>query len=92
MRNCYRALLVFAPAMDDPQLVAQFNQLKAHAPDVKSRDLLYVPIVPEGHNQPIPGSRIHTASGTLKMQCASATAHGVSNRLIAEYRLKNGSA
>ena len=26
------------------------------------------------------------------MQCASATAHGVSNRLIAEYRLKNGSA
>src|SRR5215213_6358411 len=37
-------------------------------------------------------SRIHTASGTLKMQCASATAHGVSNRPIAEYRLKNGSA
>ena len=62
MRNCYRPLLVFAPAMDDPQLVAQFNQLKAHAPDLKSRDLLYVPIVPEGHNQPIPGSRIHTAS------------------------------
>src|ERR1700716_2437446 len=29
-------------------------------------------------------SRIQTASGTLKMQCASATAHGVSNRLIAE--------
>src|ERR1700730_11448239 len=28
-------------------------------------------------------SRIHTANGTLKMQCASATAHGVSNRLIA---------
>ncbi len=62
MRNCYRPLLVFAPAMDDPQLVAQFNQLKAHASDLKSRDLLYVPIVPEGHNQPIPGSRIHTAS------------------------------
>src|ERR1700754_4532398 len=37
-------------------------------------------------------SRIHTASGTLKRQWASATAHGVSNRLIAEYRLKNGSA
>src|SRR3981081_3746467 len=37
-------------------------------------------------------SRIHTARGTLKMQCASATAHGVSNRLIAEYRLKNCSA
>src|ERR1700749_4617900 len=29
-------------------------------------------------------SSIHTASGTLKMQCASATAQGVSNRLIAE--------
>src|ERR1700755_3665821 len=37
-------------------------------------------------------SRIHTANGTLKMQCASATAHGVSNKLIAEYRLTNGSA
>jgi hypothetical protein len=62
MRNCYRPLLVFAPAMDDPQMLAQFNQLKGHIPDLKSRDLLYVPIVPEGHNQPIPGSRIHTAS------------------------------
>jgi hypothetical protein len=62
MRNCYHPLLVFAPAMDDPQLVEQFNQLKAHAAELRSRDLLYVPIVPEGHNQPIPGSRIHTAS------------------------------
>jgi hypothetical protein len=62
MRNCYRPLLVFAPAMDDAQMAAQFNQLKAHVPDFKSRDVLYVPIVPEGHNQPILGSRIHTAS------------------------------
>jgi hypothetical protein len=62
MRNCYHPLLVFAPAMDDPQLVEQFNQLKAHATELRSRDLLYVPIVPEGHNQPIPRSRIHTAS------------------------------
>ncbi len=62
MRDCYRPLLVFAPAMDDPQLVEQFNQLKAHATELRSRDLLYVPIVPEGHNQPIPGSRVHTAS------------------------------
>jgi hypothetical protein len=62
MRNCYHPLLVFAPAMDDPQLVEQFNQLKAHAAELRNRDLLYVPIVPEGHNQPIPGSRIHTAS------------------------------
>ena len=62
MRGCYHPLLVFAPAMDDPQLVEQFNQLKAHAGELTSRDLLYVPIVPEGHNQPIPGSRIHTAS------------------------------
>ena len=62
MRNCYHPLLVFAPAMDDPQLVAQFTQLKAHAAELKRRDLLYVPIVPEGHNQPIPASRLHTAS------------------------------
>jgi Domain of unknown function (DUF4174) len=62
MRNCYRPLLVFAPAMDDPHMLEQFNQLKGHAIEFKSRDLLYVPIVPEGHNQPIPGSKIHTAS------------------------------
>jgi hypothetical protein len=61
MRDCYRPLLVFAPALDDPQLVEQFNQLKAKPIDLKSRDLLYVPIVPEGHNQPIPGSSVPTA-------------------------------
>jgi hypothetical protein len=62
MRDCYRPLLVFAPALDNPQLVEQLNELKAHAAELKSRDMLYVPIVPEGHNQPIPGSRIPTAS------------------------------
>jgi hypothetical protein len=62
MRDCYQPLLVFAPALDNPQLVEQLNELKAHAAELKNRDLLYVPIVPEGHNQPIPGSRIPTAS------------------------------
>jgi Domain of unknown function (DUF4174) len=61
MRGCYRALLVFAPALDNPQLSDEFNQLKAHATELKSRSLLYVPIVPEGHNQPIPGSKVPTA-------------------------------
>jgi len=42
--------------------VAQFNQLKDHAVDLRSRDVLYVPVVPEGHNQPIPGSKLHTGS------------------------------
>jgi hypothetical protein len=62
MRNCYRPLLVFAPAMNDPQLLQEFNQLKSQAPDLKTRDVLYVPVVPEGHNQPIPKSTLHTAS------------------------------
>ena len=61
MRDCYRPLLVFAPALDDPHLVEQLNQLKAEPIALKSRDLLYVPIVPEGHNQPIPSSRVPTA-------------------------------
>jgi Domain of unknown function (DUF4174) len=61
MRNCYRPLLVFAPALDHPQLVNQFNQLKLRAAELKSRNLLYVPIVPEGHNQPIPASKVPTA-------------------------------
>ena len=61
MRGCYRPLLVFAPSLDSPQLVQEFNQLKAHAIELKSRSVLYVPIVPEGHNQPIPGSKVPTA-------------------------------
>jgi len=61
MRDCYRPLLVFAPALDHPQLVNQFNQLKVRAIELKSRNLLYVPIVPEGHNQPIPASKVPTA-------------------------------
>lgn len=60
MRDCYRPLLVFAPALDNPKLVQQFNELKAHASELKTRTVLYVPIVPEGHNQPIPGSRVPT--------------------------------
>jgi hypothetical protein len=61
MRDCYRALLVFAPALDSPQLVEQFNQLKPNAANMRSRKLLYVPIVPEGHNQPIPTTKVPTA-------------------------------
>src|SRR5258708_24350291 len=61
MRGCYRPLLVFAPALDQPQLVEEFNQLKVHATELKIRNLLYVPIVPEGHSQPIPGSKVPTA-------------------------------
>ena len=60
MRDCYRPLLVFAPALDNPKLMQQFNELKAHASELKTRTVLYVPIVPEGHNQPIPGSRVPT--------------------------------
>lgn len=61
MRNCYRPLLVFAPTLDHPQLVEQFNQLKAQIIELKRRAVLYVPIVPEGHNQPIPVSKVPTA-------------------------------
>jgi hypothetical protein len=61
MRNCYRPLLVFAPSLDHPQLVSQFSQLKMRAIELKSRNLLYVPIVPEGHNTPIPASKVPTA-------------------------------
>jgi hypothetical protein len=61
MRNCYRPLLVFGPALNSPQMVEQFDQLKLNIGDMKSRAMLYVPIVPEGHNQPIPGSKVPTA-------------------------------
>jgi hypothetical protein len=61
MRDCYRPLLVFGPALNNPQMVDQLKQLKAGLADVKSRDVLYVPIVPEGHNQPIVGTKVPTA-------------------------------
>jgi hypothetical protein len=61
MRDCYRALLVFGPSLTSPQMVDQLNQLKANVGDMKSRALLYVPIVPEGHNQPIVGTKVPTA-------------------------------
>jgi len=61
MRNCYRPLLIFAPSLDNPQLVDEFNQLKNQALELKRRSVIYVPIVPEGHNQPIPVSKVSTA-------------------------------
>ena len=73
MRNCYRPLLVFAPALDTPQLHAQFDLLKEHAAELKSRAVLYVPVVPEGHNQPIPSNRIPT--GRLSEDDLAATRH-----------------
>ncbi|MGC2400190.1 MAG: DUF4174 domain-containing protein [Acidobacteriaceae bacterium] len=61
MRNCYRPLLVFAPALDNPKLVEEFNQLKGAAIELQRRAVMYVPIVPEGHNQPIPVTKVPTA-------------------------------
>jgi hypothetical protein len=61
MRNCYRALVVFAPALDNAQLSQQFSQLKGGALELQRRDVLYVPVVPEGHNQPIPVTKVPTA-------------------------------
>jgi hypothetical protein len=61
MRNCYRALVVFAPSLDDPQLKQEFDQLKAGANELRVRKVMYVPVVPEGHNQPIPPTRVQTA-------------------------------
>ena len=73
MRGCYRPLLVFTPALDNPQLVAQWNQLKDHGAELKSRLVMYVPIVPEGHNQPILNTRIPT--GRLSEDDLAAARH-----------------
>jgi hypothetical protein len=61
MRNCYRALVVFAPSLDHPQMKQEFDQLKAGANELRARDVMYVPVIPEGHNQPVPPSRVPTA-------------------------------
>ncbi len=73
MRNCYRPLLVFAPSLDNPKAVEQLNQLKANPADLESRNMLYVPVLPEGHNQPIPDSRVPTAG--LSEDELAATRH-----------------
>jgi hypothetical protein len=73
MRDCYRPLLVFAPALNSPQLLEQFDQLKLSVADMKSRAMLYVPIVPEGHNQPIPGTKVPT--GRLSEDELAAVRH-----------------
>lgn len=62
MHDCYRPLLVFAPSLDDPQLRKQLQDMESSPEEMKHREVLYVPIVPEGHNQPIPGSTIPTAT------------------------------
>ena len=81
MRSCYRPLLVFAPSLDHPQLVSQFNQLKVRAIELKSRTMMYVPIVPEGHNQPIPGSKSAQPHGSAKMSWPRCVSTLKSNRL-----------
>ena len=73
MRNCYRALVVFASALDNPQLVQEFDQLRAGADQLKARDVMYVPVVPEGHNQPIPPTRVPT--GRLSEDELAAVRH-----------------
>ena len=45
MRDCYRPLLLFAPSMNLPEFVHQLDELRAHASEVKERDIMVVPII-----------------------------------------------
>ena len=50
MRDCYRALVVFAPSARDASLVAQQAMLDQYADDMMDRNLLYVPVLMQrGH-------------------------------------------
>jgi hypothetical protein len=44
MRGCFRPLLVFAPAPDNAQLVAQTRELDAAADDMMDRFVILVPV------------------------------------------------
>jgi len=45
MRDCYRPLLLFARSVKDPEFVRQIDELRAHASEVKERDIIVVPVV-----------------------------------------------
>jgi len=45
MRDCFRPVLVFAPAADDRSFVAQQALLEQYADDMMDRNLLYVPVL-----------------------------------------------
>src|SRR5271165_4452858 len=45
MRDCYRPLLLFAPSMNHPELAHQLDELRAHASEVKERDIMVVAVV-----------------------------------------------
>src|SRR5271165_160088 len=45
MRDCYRPLLLFAPSMNDTEFAHQLDELRAHASEVKERDIMVVAVV-----------------------------------------------
>jgi hypothetical protein len=45
MRDCYRPLLLFAPSMNHTEFAHQLDELRAHASEVKERDIMVVPVV-----------------------------------------------
>jgi len=45
MRDCYRPLLLFAPSMNHTEFAHQLDELRAHASEVKERDIMVVAVV-----------------------------------------------
>jgi hypothetical protein len=50
MRDCYRPLLVFAPAVRNSSFAAQQKLLEEYADDMMDRNLLYVPVLEDSAN------------------------------------------
>jgi len=55
MRDCFRPVLVFAPAASDPSFAAQQVLLDQYADDMMDRNLLYIPVLeqPKQFQQPL---------------------------------------
>ena len=68
MRNCYRPVLVFAPAATNASFKAQQLLLEQYADDMMDRDLLYVPILaqPAHFAKPLDAPYVVPATAELK--------------------------
>jgi hypothetical protein len=68
MRDCFRPVLVFAPAATDAAFEAQQALLEQYADDMMDRNLLYVPILaqPAHFQQPLDAPYVVPEAAELK--------------------------
>ncbi|HEX3472350.1 MAG TPA: DUF4174 domain-containing protein [Silvibacterium sp.] len=75
MHNCYRPLLVFSPAPNDPRLKRQGQILDADADDMMDRFVLFTPILPSAKGFDAPLDTPYVVLSAQQMQAIRAQFH-----------------